>query len=283
MCRAEVVLPRVALLCRPRCATAIETIRLFREEGWSLALVVQERGIRRQYCAAELAFRRAHKEFAHIVSGGGEATFRRMISHCLRGTVRTLLTPWLRLVPVISRRCVGHEAARHGIRIVSVERHSSRDARRALEDHAIDYALLCSSAWLIKEPLLSMQMTKIINAHPGCLPFHRSLDSLPWSLLGGDKIGLTAHFVDAGIDTGPILFFREVPVLPGDTSLSVRHRVDRQKPAVFLDAVRGLADGTVQPEAQDPGVGTHHRPMTVGELLQAEAALQEMLKTRVEK
>jgi len=69
-------------------------------------------------------------------------------------------------------------------------------------------------AWLIKEPLLSMRYTKVINAHPGKLPQHQLLDSLFSSILQNDPIGCTAHFVDTGVETGPILLFKELPSQP---------------------------------------------------------------------
>src|SRR2546423_6465522 len=63
------------------------------------------------------------------------------------------------------------ECARdYGIPTVQVEKHSSEATKAILEANGISVVLLASSAWLIKEPLLSMKETKIINVHPGWLP-----------------------------------------------------------------------------------------------------------------
>ena len=78
-----------------------------------------------------------------------------------------------------------------------------------------------------------MLNTKIINVHPAFLPKHRSLDSLPWSILEGDPIGLTAHFVDAGIDTGPILLFQEVVPKNGENLITLRERMNKMIPNIF--------------------------------------------------
>src|SRR5262249_46987764 len=99
-----------------------------------------------------------------------------------------------------------------------------------------------------------------------------------WSLLENDKIGHTAHFVDAGIDTGPVLLFREVPLRRGDTLLTLRGRIDQLRAPLYHAAVTGLIDGSIVPRPQKESEGVHHRPMTVAELLQAEDALQERLR-----
>ena len=92
-----------------------------------------------------------------------------------------------------------------------------------------------------------------------------------------DKTGLTAHFVDDGVDTGPILLFLEVTLEKGDSLITLRKKIDKKIPEIFFKVVVGLNDGIISPISQDPGEGVHHRPMTVNELLQAEQILQKKL------
>jgi methionyl-tRNA formyltransferase len=125
-----------------------------------------------------------------------------------------------------------------------------------------------------------MRDTKVINAHCARLPAHRSLDSLPWSIVENDKTGLTAHFVDAGIDTGPILVFLEVPPQPGDNLTTLRKRVNEKMPDVFLQSILGLRDNTIVPTPQREADGVHHRPMTLDQLLSAQQLLQKRLENK---
>ncbi|HPP88880.1 MAG TPA: formyltransferase family protein, partial [bacterium] len=87
-----------------------------------------------------------------------------------------------------------------------IKEHSAIETKKIFESRDIDYALLISSNYLIKDILLNTKV-KIINAHCALLPNHRSLDSLLWSIINRDKLGITTQFVDAGIDTGDILLF----------------------------------------------------------------------------
>ena len=45
----------------------------------------------------------------------------------------------------------------------------------------------------------------VINIHPGLLPFYRGCTAVEWSILNDDKVSNTAHFIDSGFDTGPII------------------------------------------------------------------------------
>jgi folate-dependent phosphoribosylglycinamide formyltransferase PurN len=281
---------RVAVFCREHCPRAVRTIEHFVANGTPLALVVVETGTRKKLSATETAFAAAHGEFERVLRGEPrqppaprKSLARRLWSRLPAG-VKTRLQRLLGRGRRKPRSAAGVEdcARRHGIPVARVEKHSSDAARAVLEDHRIAVVLLANSAWLIKEPLLSMKGTRIINVHPSVLPQHRSLDALPWSILQGDRIGHTAHFVDAGIDTGPILLFEEVPPVPGDTLLTVRERIDGRKPALFHKVVLGLADGSLVAAPQKAADGVHHRPMTVEELLQAEQALQRRLKPSTE-
>jgi len=267
---------RVAILCTPTCPTAIETMKVLRNAGIDIALVIEERSARTTLSQTERDLRDAHEAFARRMGGApvGKADFVGRVFLAMPKWVKSIIRRWHHRIPALRRRAVRYHAARAGVEVISVDRHSCRATRDAIEAREIEYVLLCSSSWLLKEPLLSMD-ARIINTHTGLLPQHRSLDAMGWSILAGDPVGLAAHFVDAGVDTGPVLFFHEVTPQPGDTLISLRRRLQAARPEVFLTACRGLSSGEITPAPQSPDAGEHHRPMTIDELLRAEAALQE--------
>jgi methionyl-tRNA formyltransferase len=94
-----------------------------------------------------------------------------------------------------------------------------------------------------------------LNAHPGLLPEVRGSASVAWSIHRDVPIGCTCHFIDAKIDTGPIVGRRTVPVHRGDTyeklcraTLSLSATLMREA----LEAhVRGELQGTPQPSGGD--------------------------------
>lgn len=263
----------VAILCKPPFQAALATAAYFRERGRKVGLLVVETSWPKQYPESRRKKAAVWRQFS--------TSANKTPSHVLRKAGALLPKP-IKTTMRLARtqaRCLNlkRRARKMSLPVRFVKKHSSWETRRLLEEYAIRYALLLSSGWLIKEPLLSMEHTRIINVHPAKLPEHRSLDSLPWSVVGNDPIGATAHLVDAGVDTGPILFFQEIPPLPGDTLVSLRKRIFEQKPAIFYRAVHGLKDGTISPEPQKESEGAHHRPMTLEEMMEAERALRQRI------
>jgi len=254
---------------------ALETVKYFQERGKEISLVVIETVERRKMSERERKFRKAHMLFNIYLSPF--SILKNLISLLWVELPTTLQARIKSTLNNIREDSVTMLCEERDIPYVEVTRHSSMETRLYLDEHNIGYVLLTSSAWLIKEPLLSMRTTKIINAHCAKLPEHRSLDSLPWSVLENDPLGLTAHIVDSGIDTGPILLFIEILPQKEDNLITLRERVDGKKPEIFLKAVQGLNKGQIKPIEQRESEGTCHRPMTVSELINAEKALQKRI------
>ncbi len=267
---------KVAVLCTKRGGTATDIAQYFSQHGAEIDLFVIETAQRRRLTATERQFQQTHQAFDRWLgpaeSMGALARGIRNVWHRLPAPIQRWLFPLLALVGPHS---VARSAKRLGIPVVKVRRHSTIETRQILESHGISIALLASSQWLIKEPLLSMADMRIINAHCGKLPQHRSLDSLPWSVLQNDETGLTAHLIDEGVDTGPILFFQPIPANNDDNLRTLRTRINNRKPEVFFKAVEGLSAGTIVPAPQKEADGTHHRPMTLDELIEAQHVLEK--------
>jgi len=273
---------KIAILCVPGCSQTVNTLTYFQKNDVPISLVLMETAVRQKYSAAELRMQAAHQEFRQAIShanqngANGKRSLPKALWLSLPVGVRERLKDMMPGVAA-NRDPVAKLASELNVPVVYVQKHSSEEAKRTLEQFGISLALLGSSNWLIKEPLLSMPNTKVINAHCAKLPRHRSLDSLPWSVMEGDQVGLTTHFVDAGIDTGPILKFLEVKPQPGDTLVTLRERVNDKTPELFLSSVRGLNERTIVPKPQSETDGIHHRPMTVEQLLEAERLLQQTI------
>ena len=271
---------KVAILSRQYCQVTISVAEYFAGQGFPISLFVVETGRRVKFSESERQFRKAHAAFAAYRLRRSPRYFTFKIKNMLEETsfklpvqFRILFKPLVHLV--YHHEHVPTYAKEHAIPVLKVARHSSDETRAYLEQHEIDYALLTTSAWLIKEPLLGMPRTKIINAHYAKLPEHRSLDAMQWSVFENDQTGLTTHFVDAGVDTGPTLLFAEVPLQANDNLSRLRQRIEQKKPEAFYQTVCGLQEGTIKPIPQKPEDGVHHRPMTLAELLQTEAMLRE--------
>jgi len=95
---------------------------------------------------------------------------------------------------------------------------------------------------MIKAPMLEAFPNRIINIHPSLLPQFPGLTSWKQALEAGARVtGCTVHYVDGGMDTGPILAQAEVPVLPGDTAGSLHARIQVAEHALFPAVLAKLA------------------------------------------
>jgi len=122
--------------------------------------------------------------------------------------------------------------------------------RRAIElikEHGGDFIALAGFMRIIKPGLLNAFAGRIINIHPSLLPNFPGLDAGQQALEAGAKeTGCTVHFVDGGIDTGPIICQRKVPVLPGDTVETLMTRIHAQEHIAYPEALQKAAKGLVR-------------------------------------
>ena len=90
---------------------------------------------------------------------------------------------------------------------------------------------------------------RIINTHPALLPLFPGAHGVRDALAAGAIVtGTTVHFVDAGVDTGPIIAQVEVPVLDDDTEETLHERIKVQERALLVDVVQKIVQGQVKYE-----------------------------------
>jgi phosphoribosylglycinamide formyltransferase-1 len=148
-------------------------------------------------------------------------------------------------------------AKNHGIpfRVIERKGFASRQAfdsalADAVEKSGAQLVALAGFMRIISHAFLSRFPGRVINVHPALLPSFPGLDAQKQALEYGVKItGCTVHFVDEGMDTGPVIIQSAVPVLPGDTVESLSARILEQEHIIYPKAVGMIANGeTVAPE-----------------------------------
>jgi phosphoribosylglycinamide formyltransferase 1 len=125
------------------------------------------------------------------------------------------------------------------------------DAERAyigaLQEAKVDLVVLAGFMRILKGDFLRAFAQRVINIHPALLPSFPGLEAWKQALDYGVKFtGVTVHFVDQGIDTGPILAQQTVPVLAGDTPATLHARIQEAERAVYPAVIAALARGEVQ-------------------------------------
>jgi phosphoribosylglycinamide formyltransferase 1 len=106
---------------------------------------------------------------------------------------------------------------------------------------------------LLTEPFVARFRGKIVNVHPALLPAFPGLDAIGQALAAGaTETGVTVHFVDEGVDTGPAILQRTVPVPAGRDRGELEAAVHAVEHQLYPEAIRMLAQGRVRIDADDP-------------------------------
>jgi phosphoribosylglycinamide formyltransferase 1 len=109
--------------------------------------------------------------------------------------------------------------------------------------------LICLAGFmrLLSPQFVSLFRNRIINIHPSLLPSFPGLHAQRQALEYGVKIsGCTVHFVDKGLDTGPIIIQKSTPVLQSDTEGSLSDRILRDEHLVYPEAIKLITEDRVK-------------------------------------
>ena len=118
---------------------------------------------------------------------------------------------------------------------------------KALKDAGVELVVLAGYMRMVKEELLGVFPGRIINIHPAILPSFKGLHAWKQALDYGVKVsGCTVHFVDTGMDTGPIIIQAAVPVLDNDTFESLHQRIQFEEHKIYPQAIKFIAEGKIE-------------------------------------
>jgi phosphoribosylglycinamide formyltransferase-1 len=144
---------------------------------------------------------------------------------------------------------VGLEKARElGLRAVALPHRAAADRRAheaqvdaALRAAGVEWVCLAGYMRLLSPDFVAAWPRRILNIHPSLLPAFPGLDAQAQALAHGVRVsGCTVHLVDAGLDSGPIVAQRAVPVLDGDTPRSLAARILEQEHRAYPEALLRL-------------------------------------------
>jgi len=141
-------------------------------------------------------------------------------------------------------------ASLHGFPIVRCQEQNAPDSIAQLREWSPDLVIFTGGNILRKE-VLNIPRLGVLNVHLALLPEIRGMSSPEWSLLNNVPVGVTIHYMDAGIDTGPILRRYEFPHLESCASLNdLRNRLIAFGIEKIGEVVTALDRSTVVPRPQ---------------------------------
>lgn len=139
---------------------------------------------------------------------------------------------------------VKHVALGLGLEVHQPENVNAPEFVDVLNALTPDVGVVVSFRQILKPVVIGIPRLGWINVHPSLLPRYRGRANLAWAILNGeDRTGVTVHYIDEGIDTGPIIVQRETEIRPADTVASVLDRVTAMYPDALMEALEKVGQG----------------------------------------
>ena len=187
-----------------------------------------------------------------VLGSGKGSNFVALADACAAGTVPAQIV--IVLTDVESARILDHARSRHlearyippGKFRTKLDDEAERAYVAALKSAKVDLVVLAGFMRVLKGDFLRAHDGRIINIHPSLLPSFPGLESWKQALDHGVKVtGCTVHFVDAGIDAGPIIGQQTVEVRDDDTAETLHERIQRAEHELYPRCVAAIARGEI--------------------------------------
>ncbi len=116
-----------------------------------------------------------------------------------------------------------------------------------LEKHGVRVVALAGFMRILHDDFLKRYAGRVLNVHPALLPAFPGLHGQKQALDYGVKwSGATVHFVDAGVDTGPVILQAAVPVMDDDTQETLAARILEQEHRIYPEALGLIAENRIR-------------------------------------
>lgn len=190
-----------------------------------------------------------------VLASGSGSNLQAIIDRCADGSIAAEIVLVLSNIPAAGALARAEKA---GIVTTVIDHRTfaeradfDRAVVAALQGASVDLVVLAGFMRLITAPFIAAFPDRIINIHPALLPAFPGLHVQKKALEAGVRFsGCTVHFVDGGVDTGPIIIQAVVPILDEDDEASLSARILVQEHRIYPRAIQLLAEGRLRIEGR---------------------------------
>ncbi|MEW6213610.1 MAG: phosphoribosylglycinamide formyltransferase [Nitrospirota bacterium] len=190
-----------------------------------------------------------------VLASGRGSNFQAVIDEIERGRLNATIK--ILLVDNPSAFAI-ERAKKHGIEylVIRPKEYTSKDdffikIAEELKKRDVGLVILAGFMRIVGKPLIDAFPNRIMNIHPALLPAFPGLHGQMQALEYGVKIsGCTVHFVDEGMDTGPIIIQSAVPIFQDDTEETLSERILRLEHKIYPEAIRLFSEGKIEVEGR---------------------------------
>jgi len=153
---------------------------------------------------------------------------------------------------------VKEEAVRRGIPVFQPEKARHPDAVARIAAEAPDLIVVAAYGHILPKSILDIPRLGCINVHASLLPKYRGAAPINWAVARGETVtGITIMRMDEGMDTGPMLHVREMPIGEEDTAETIFAKLSILGAEALREALRKLREGTLDETPQDAALATY--------------------------
>ena len=153
---------------------------------------------------------------------------------------------------------VKEEAIRRGIPVFQPEKARHPDAVARIVAEAPDLIVVAAYGHILPKSILDIPRLGCINVHASLLPKYRGAAPINWAVARGETVtGITIMRMDEGMDTGPMLHVREMPIGEEDTAETIFAKLSILGAEALREALRRLREGTLDETPQDAALATY--------------------------
>ena len=146
---------------------------------------------------------------------------------------------------------VKETALAHGLPISQPQTLKDEAGRADLASWQADALVVVAYGLILPRAALTLPRLGCLNIHASLLPRWRGAAPIQRAVLAGDPVsGVTIMLMDVGLDTGPMLLKKEIPITPTDTGGSLHNRLAAIGASAVLEALDGYSKGTLAPVPQ---------------------------------
>ena len=157
-------------------------------------------------------------------------------------------------------------AAQHGLPVLQPPTLRAPEAQAELAALQPDLMVVVAYGLILPQAVLDIPRLGCINSHASLLPRWRGAAPIQRAVQAGDaESGVTVMQMEAGLDTGPMLLKVSTPISAEDTGGSLHDRLARLGPPAVVEAIAGLAAGTLKGEVQDDALATYAHKLSKDE------------------
>jgi phosphoribosylglycinamide formyltransferase-1 len=190
-----------------------------------------------------------------VLASGSGSNLQSIIDRCADGSIDAEIVLVLSNVPGAGAL---NRAEQAGIATALIDHRTftertdfDRAVVATLQDAGVELVVLAGFMRLITAPFIDAFPERIINIHPALLPAFPGLHVQKKAIEGGARFaGCTVHFVDGGVDTGPIIIQAVVPILDDDDEASLSARILVQEHRIYPRAIQLVAEGRLRIEGR---------------------------------